>query len=140
MQNLIKSRQKIDEVPTQFLSENGEIFSKDVEIAESFNNFFAEIGERLKGSIPSSSLDPLKLILNIDEEMELGATSELEITNIVRGLNNVGAGVDNINSKLFKASYQTILKHLLHLFNTCLETGIFPSCFNPRPGGGGGYF
>ena len=129
LQNLIKSRQKIDEVPTQFLSENGEIFSKDVEVAESFNNFFAEIGERLKGSIPSSSLDPLKLILNIDEEMELGATSELEIINIVRGLNNVGAGVDNINSKLFKASYQTIIKHLLHLFNTCLETGIFPSCF-----------
>ena len=59
--------------------------------------------------------------------MLLEATSERELENIIKGLNDVGPGLDNISSKIFKASYQAIMKPLLHFFNTCLEVGIFPN-------------
>ena len=127
LQTLIKSKSKTDEVPNQIADENGDLLSEDVDIAEKFNSFFTEIGERLRENIPSSSFDPLQLIPNIKAEMDLESTTEEEIISIVQGLNNVGPGADSISSKIFKLSYQAIMRHILHLFNTCLESGIFPS-------------
>ena len=53
----------------------------------------------------------------------------IELENTIKGPHNVGAGVDNISSKMFKLSYKAILKHILHLFNTCLKYGIFTFIF-----------
>ena len=103
------------------------MLSEDVDIAEKFNSFLTEIGERLRENISSSSFDPLQLIPNIKAEMNLESTTEEEIISIVQGLNNVGPGADSISSKIFKLSYQVIMRLILHLFNTCLESGIFPS-------------
>ena len=60
--------------------------------------------------------------------MNLELTTEDELVNINKGLNDVGAGADNISSKIFKLSYQDILEPIVHLFNACLESAIFPSC------------
>ena len=129
LQTLIKSKRKTDDVPAQITGEYGNKITDDIEIAEQFNSFFTEIGEKLCESIQPSSFDPLKLVPNIDDEMSLEPTNEIELASIIKGLNNVGAGVDNINSKLFKLSYQAIMKHILRLFNLCLKYGIFPSSF-----------
>ena len=127
LQTLIKSKQKTDTAPKKVINDNGDSVTDDANIAETFNTFFTEIGEKLSNSIPHSSLDPLELISNIDDEMNLTLTSEEELVRIIDGLKNVGAGVDNINAKIFKLSYKCILRPLLHLFNTCLSVGIFPS-------------
>ena len=59
--------------------------------------------------------------------MNLELTTEDELVHIIEGLKNVGAGADSINAKLFKSSYKSILNTLVHFFNRCLESGIFPS-------------
>ena len=61
--------------------------------------------------------------------MNLEPTNEEELTAIIDSLKYVGAGVDKINAKLFKLSYKSILKPILHLFNSCLESGTFPLSF-----------
>ena len=127
LQNLIKSKQKEDSAPTQLLDADGKTTTEDLDISENFNSFFTEIVERLSRNIPQSSFDPLEMIPNIDSEMDLELTNADELINIIDNLKNVGAGIDNISSKLFKLSYQAILQPILHLFNTCLQSGIFPS-------------
>ena len=120
LQTLIKSKRKTEDVPTQIADDEGNMLTDDVDIAERFNIFFTDIGEKLSQNIPSSPFDPLKNIPNIDDEMSLELTNEEEVVNIIKGLKDVGAGIDNISSKIFKSSYQSILKYILHLFNTCL--------------------
>ena len=127
LQTLIKSKRKTDDAPAQISGKTGDVITDDVNIAEQFNSFFTEIGKDLRKNIPTSSLDPLQLITNIDVDMDLELTNEAELVKIIKGLNDVGAGADNISSKIFKLSYEVILKPILHLFNTCLESATFPS-------------
>ena len=42
-------------------------------------------------------------------------------------MKNVGAGIDNISGKIFKAVYEKIIHKLTYFVNLCLETGQFPS-------------
>ena len=127
LQTLIKSKRKNEDTPSLIIDEDDGLVIKDEDIAEKFNMFFTEIGEKLCKNIRPSSLDPLQFIPNFAEEMLLGTTNERELVNIIKELNDVGPGVDNISSKIFKASYRAIMKPLLHLFNTCLESGTFPN-------------
>ena len=129
LQSLIKSKQSRDDGPKNIKDRNDHLVSADSDIAESFNEFFTEIGNKLKNSIPSTSFDPLKLINNIDDEMLLEPATTEELTNIIENLNNVGSGIDSISAKIFKLTYKPIIKQLLYLYNKCLELGTFPAAF-----------
>ena len=48
------------------------------------------------------------------------------LEKIILGLKDVGAGIDGINSKIFKLTYKPILPKLSYFFNLCLTSGIFP--------------
>ena len=62
-----------------------------MDIAELFNNFFTKIGETFQTDIPSTSLDPLQYISDVEDETQLDDTDEEELTKIVNSLNNTGA-------------------------------------------------
>ena len=53
-------------------------------------------------------------------------TNIQEISSIVEGMHNVGGGFDKINTKIFKATYRSIIVELVHFMNLCLQQGIFP--------------
>ena len=42
-------------------------------------------------------------------------------------MRNVGGGYDKINTKLFKATYKSIIFEIVHLMNLCLQQSTFPS-------------
>ena len=112
--------------PQQLKNDKDETVVDDKNKAEILNKFFSEIGIKLKNAIIPTNFDPLELIESVDNKMKLDSTTENEIKNIIDNLNNVGAGHDQIDSKLFKSSYESIKEILLHLFNRCLSEGIFP--------------
>ena len=112
--------------PQQLKNDKDETVVDDKNKAEILNTFFSEIGIKLKNAIIPTNFDPLELIEYVDNKMKLDSTTENEIKNIIDNLNNVGAGHDQIDSKLFKSSYESIKEILLHLFNRCLSEGIFP--------------
>ena len=112
--------------PQQLKNDKDETVVDDKNKAEILNKFFSEIGIKLKNAIIPTNFDPLELIEYVDNKMKLDSTTENEIKNIIDNLNNVGAGHDQIDSKLFKSSYESIKEILLHLFNRCLSEGIFP--------------
>jgi hypothetical protein len=129
IQNLMNTKQRKDDDPTCIKDVNEHLIVEDNSIAETFNDFFTEIGNKLKANIPPTTFDPLQLVNGVDEEMILEPTNLEEISNIIDNLNNVGAGFDKISAKIFKLTYKSISRHLLYLFNKCLELGIFPSVF-----------
>ena len=118
-----------DDAPEQIFDQNRDLISDNKALAEAFNAYFSEIGVKLKNKIQPVNNSPLELVENIENEMALDPTNADELKEIISHLNNVGAGFDKINSRLFKSTYEHIMDILLHLFNSCLISGIFPSIF-----------
>ena len=115
------------EEPKQIHDSRGNLVSDNLGIAQILNHYFSRIGLQLKNKIHQVDFDPLSLVTHVDDNMTLEITSEQEVREIIMNLNDVGAGHDKINSKLFKRTFEAILDILLHLFNVCLRTGVFPS-------------
>ena len=55
------------------------------------------------------------------------STTAKEITQLIDSMNNVGGGHDGVNTKLFKATYSSIIKELVHFMNLCIDQCTFPS-------------
>lgn len=95
------------------------------EVAGAFNKYFSEIGANLASQITKNNKtyfiepSPTSLFLNpITETEVLGHINELK--------NNSANGPDNIGANLIKIVVTEILKPLTHIFNLCLQQGIFP--------------
>ena len=111
------------------MNARGECISSKEEIAESFNQFFISVGEDLQQAIPTSCLDPLKYVQPQPKHgfNVIRSTNAVELKEIVRGMKNVGAGIDGINANLFKRTFPAIADQLVHLINICLQNGVFPN-------------
>ena len=116
-----------DSAPKHICNTEGVRISDNAVQAEILNNYFSEIGLELKSKILRVDFDPIAPIARVDEEMTLNLTTEQELTDVIMKLNNVGAGYDGINSKIFKCTFQSIINILIHFFNTCLRAGVFPN-------------
>lgn len=130
LNQLLQRKTSKNELPNQFTSSLGEAIKNDNSISEEFNKYFVEIGQKLKNKILATEDDPINQLGDfLGEQMSLSQTNKEEIEQIIGNLNNVGAGIDGINAKIFKNTYSSILHHLVHLFNLCLNEGVFPTRF-----------
>ena len=55
------------------------------------------------------------------------AVNEIEISSLIRDLDDAAAGYDDLSSKVIKYGLNYILKPLTHIINRSLITGIVPS-------------
>ena len=116
-----------NQMPNSFRNTNDKVLDDPYDIAENFNLFFSSVGKTLQNTIQPCSGSPLACVNkcnNTVKEVEL--TNSSEIIRIISNMTNVGGGVDNINGKLFKLTYKSIIHHIVHFVNCCLRTGIFP--------------
>ena len=114
-------------LPNSFRNAQNEILTEPNEIAENFNSFFSSVGKTLQDKIEPCSDSPLTFINTCENPVnEAELTSNHELIQIVTKMKNVGSGVDNINGKLFKLTYKSIINHIVHLVNRCLHAGVFP--------------
>ena len=128
LNQLLQRKTSKKEIPTKLKTEQGDTIENDASIANEFNRYFAEVGQTLKNKIPVTGKDPTDKINSFQgDEMVLSPTSREEIEEIIMSLNNVGAGLDKINARIFKNTYKSILPHLVHFFNLCLKKGCFPN-------------
>ena len=124
---LRNNKMNFDSDPKQLRNIDGTLVENNKDIAETFNSFFSTVGLHLKERISPSTTDPCENVPFIDNSLEIDLTCEDEIINVIQNLKNVGAGYDLINTKIFKATFRSILKYIVHLCNACLTNGIFPS-------------
>jgi hypothetical protein len=120
-----KSRSPISE-----LIIDGNLSNDPQKIANEFNNFFSEIGEKISNGVVPTERDPLSYIpLNPNTpQLELGETGAAQVTNILKNMDSKNSpDLDGISLSLLKSISNEICIPLGHIFNLSLSTGVFPS-------------
>lgn len=97
-------------------------------IADTFNEYFINVGRNLAAIIPAVKGDVLSYIKgNFPNSMFTTGTDATEITGIMSQLNtSASAGYDGIPGKIIEAVLPEIVNPLVIIFNKSLETGVFP--------------
>ena len=112
-----------------FFKENELIFDNFVDIAEGFNDFFINIGDKLQSKLPRSPKNvkdylgtpcPFNFVFNLINDSDiLLACSRLKP--------KTSQGLDILSNKLIKMLFPKILPVIKKLINLSLKSGIVPS-------------
>ena len=89
-------------------------------IANTFNNYFANIGTNLASTISNDQTETYTQYLQTQSEEET-------ITIIDKMENKSSSGYDGISNKMLKYIKKEISKPLTLIINQMLDSGIFPS-------------
>jgi len=97
-------------------------------IANSFNNFFSNVGTNLAAKIPAT---PHKfteyLKTNIPESIFCTPTDESEIKSVIHALkNSYSKGHDDLSTKTIKDCCEELARPLCYIFNKSIQDGIVP--------------
>jgi hypothetical protein len=120
-----KNKKKSQKMPK--ISINGHLSEDPQLIANSFNNFFTNIGNTLDKKILRNNTNPISFIpKNYTVNLFLNPATETEVSKIIDNLKNCAVGWDLFPSSIFKDNKSPLSKVLLHIVNLSLEQGIFP--------------
>lgn len=98
------------------------------DIANMFNGYFAEIGEKLAKKIPVNPYDdPTSNCVRCSSTFFLKPTCDVEVQNIINKLKNKTGGVDKVHAITLKKISNSIKKPLAEVINMCFEKGIWPT-------------
>ena len=125
---ILGKRGKDSEFPTHLIHE-GQIVREDAEIAESFNDFFVNIGPKLANEIKINTNKSYKTYLTekISSTLNFNMVDTETIEDIIEKLKSKSsAGLDGFSSNLLKISNEIISGTLALIINQSLTTGIFP--------------
>ena len=108
--------------------QNNKEITDPLHIANSFNEFFANIGNEISESVNQTQTNPASIIPDVNcPEMEFGQITQGVIVNIVKLLQSKSStDIHGISMKLLKRVSQEIGWPLAHIFNLSLKNGIFP--------------
>ena len=129
LNELINKRNKKNCISPSTFTDTLGFSYEDSQIAEGFNNFFATIGTNLEKNIPASDNNPMDYMTApaYNDFNECLVTTPNEISKIIKSLNPVGGGIDQISTKILLYTYEKCLNYLTYFFNLCLRTSVFPT-------------
>ena len=115
-----KSRSALNQVE---INCKGKLSSDSNVIADSFNEFFVNIGSSLASKIQSTDTDFKEYLPNASvKSMFLSPTDEHEICQIVNTFKgNKAPGIDEFSPKVVKSVIDLISVPLSHIFNLCVK-------------------
>jgi hypothetical protein len=124
--NAVLGRKNNLDPPSSIIHENA-TFSQPSEIANIFNDFFANCANIAMKNIPDTS-EPL-VEKSTSTSLTLHAPSIEEIMSIIKSLRNKAApGHDGIHPKVIKNLSSELAPLLSHLISKIFETGHYPVC------------
>ena len=130
LNSIIKNKKGDSNVNEKFIGSNGEIMVNKGEIANSFNNFFVEVGPKLAATIKQENNDVNILDFMGDAKinsMFLEGVVEQEIIDIVNNCNNkTSCDYFGISMALLKKIITCIAKPFTYICNRSFSEGIFP--------------
>ena len=104
---------------------NNMYLSDNKVIANSFNNYFINVGRSLAKNI-HSNIDPLLYIESNIHTIHVPEISEHEIMSVITMLNNAAAGHDELPASIMKQCAEFYIQPLTRLINMSIIQGIFP--------------
>ena len=114
--------------PREFNLSNGEKVSDHKIIANSFNNFFVNIGKSTCANIQSNETSFDRYLINKpDCNFHFKSVTTEEVLNIINSLKlKSSRGVDELSNKLIKYIKDAIVEPLTVIINQMINTGIYP--------------
>jgi len=96
-------------------------------IAESFNDFYVNIGASLAKKIPNvEGESPESYVKHNPHSIFLKPTDTNEITTVVHALKNCSPGYDDVKPLIIKQSLPLFIEPLVHIFNLSMLQGSVP--------------
>ena len=110
------------------LNVKGKIIDDPTAIANSFNNFFANVGPETEKTVPKvPNKCPSMYLKNRNQfEFIIAHISEQEILDIINSLANKSSGPASIPLRLLKIAADLIVIPLCYIINISFSTGVFP--------------
>ena len=110
---------------SEFIIDNDPTTNSEV-IANSFNDFFVNVGKNLAENI-KSDIDPLKKITN-----NVYITNTIEITdnkifNIISTIKKSASGFEELPAFIMKQCSKLYVKQLCHVLSLSIRQGVFPN-------------
>ena len=112
-------------IQSEFIIDNDST-TNPVTIANSFNDFFVNVGKNLADNI-ESIIDPLKYIANNVHSINTIEITEDKIMNIISAMKNSAAGFDELPAFIMKQCSKFYIKPLCHVLSLSIRQGVFPS-------------
>ena len=108
-----------------YLIENGKKIYEKEDIANTFNEFFSNIGSSLANKIKKPKRK-YKQPEPVNKTIFLRPTSSSEIYKILQELKDKNGGIDGINTRVLKNLSEYIISPLVHIFNLCIVKSVWP--------------
>merc|ERR1712240_633102 len=123
--NNLLGRNKKTKLPDFFITKHGTKIFDNAEIAENFNDFFANIGKTLADKIPDPPLDYKPPSCVFSSSLFLSPTTPDEIIKLTSKFKHSrSSGSDGISNTLLKQIIQLISEVITYIFNLSISTGI----------------
>jgi Reverse transcriptase (RNA-dependent DNA polymerase) len=122
-----KSKSTIKEI-----EKDNTLYTKDNDIAEIFNDFFTEVGQKIQDEIEPTDKDPLSYFPeNFNApDFTINNTGPVHVIDVIKAMyNKSSSDCNNISMKLIKFVAYEISVPLAHIFQLSIESGIFPDKF-----------
>ena len=126
----ILNNKKVKHANISSLSVNGKTQTDPKIIANTFNDFFSEIGEKLASKFSNQNSSEFKNYLGspIPHSIFLYSITEAEIINVISKLKTSNStGYDGYNTKFIKLSASLLAPALVKIFNLSINTGVYPN-------------
>ena len=128
---VINKKSKTTHIPS--LNVDGKHIANNDNIAESMNNFFCSIGEKLSEKIPKTRNPLLEDEYNVNLQNARFQFKSIDLFQIEKVFRKIktskGSGTDGIASCFLKFALQVISQSLCDIFNLLITTGCFPDCW-----------
>ena len=99
--------------------------SSNLQVAEKFNEFFANIGKNIQRSNPSAAVTTLT---DVNISLRVYPVSDTEVSAIIDSLpNKSSSGEDEISNIVVKTTKSVVTKYLTSLINQSFREGVFPT-------------
>lgn len=110
------------------LSINNALTTDQSIIANTFNNYFVNVGHEIQNKIPPSQRTyDLYLPPSQTNSIFIDEVSEADVVLAIKSLKTkTSSGHDNISTKLLKQTFPAILTPLTHIINTSFRSAIIP--------------
>ena len=128
IRNLINVSKKKTQIPTKIIYKNEEKVS-DIDMAESLNDFFVNIGSSVEAKIPKSKTCYTSYLKQSNNKsIFLTPCSVMELTTIIRNMKtSKSCGPNSISTSLLIEFSDLLVHPLSSIINMSLMEGIFPS-------------
>src|SRR3989442_2040168 len=110
---------------------NNQAYTSDLTIADAFNNYFVDIPEDLRKSLPAINKSFKNYLKTpVCNSFYCRDTTPTEIIDVISKIKSSGSsGPDNIPSSIIKSSKHAIADVFAYLCNYSFNQGVFPQCF-----------